>query len=191
MPKISPDFDIAITSFDPLIGTIKPPVKINWNWYQSEHAGAGVTALLSDWITKIFCKQQTDLLPVTEYSQACTFSVENSFSVGGTSIHYFLLNNRVWRQKDTASELETLLGFFEKSTALGYLIDLDAKGLVSGAFVFNEKNPSWLASLGYEYRFTDQFRTKLSVNQIFSTSDIIGKTYDQVDNASVILNYDF
>ncbi len=191
MPKVSPDFNIDISSFNPLIGTIKPPVEINLNWYRSEHGGGGLTAVVSDWIGKVFCKQQTDFLMQKEYSQACTFSVENSLVIRGISVHYFLLNNRVWRQKDVASELETLLGFFDKSTALGYLVDLDQKCLVTGTFVYNEKNPSWLASLGYEYRFTDQLRSKLSVNQIFSTSDIIGKAYDSTDNASIVMTYDF
>ncbi|MBC7421031.1 MAG: hypothetical protein H7328_09920 [Bdellovibrio sp.] len=191
MPKVSADFNIDVTSFNPLIGSIKPPVELNLNWYRSDHAGAGVTAVVYDWIGKVFCKQQTDYLIQKEYSPACTFSLENSFPIGSASVHYFLQNNRVWRQSDVASELETLLGFFEKSTALGYLVDMSSNGLVSGAFVYNERNPSWLANLGYEYRFTDQFRAKLNLNQIFSTQDIIGKAYDKADNASIQITYDF
>ncbi len=191
MPKISTDFNIDVTSFNPLVGTIRPPVEINLNWFRSEHAGVGTTFVTYDWITKIFCKQQTDHLPQKEYLPACTFSIENGFSLGGAAVNYFLQTNRVWRSTAVAQELETLSGFFEKSTALGYLIDMDSKGTVSGAFVYNEKNPSWLASIGYEFRFTDHFRTKLSMNQIFATQDLIGKAYDHTDNASLLLSYDF
>lgn len=191
IPKISPDFTVVLTSYDPLVGDVQSPVGIDLNWFRSEHAGVGATFVMYDWIGKTFCKQQTDYLPVKEVSPSCTFSLESSFSIGRASIHYFLQSNRVWRDTSSVRELETLLGFFEKSTALGYLVDLEAKGILSGAFVYNEKNPSWLASLGYEYRITDQFRSKINVNQIFSTNDVVGKAYDKTDNASLTMTYDF
>ena len=86
IPKVTADFNIDVTSFNPLVGTIKPPVELNLNWYRTEQVGAGVTAVIYDWISKVFCKQQTDNLAQKEYSPACTFSVENSFSIGAASI---------------------------------------------------------------------------------------------------------
>ena len=192
IPKISPNFNIDVTSLDPLIGVIKPPVEINLTWFQSEHIGAGSTLVLGDWITKVFCKNQRDLLPTVEKSTACTGTIESSVSISKYSLRYFLQGNRVWKQESNAQELETLLGFFEKSTALGFFLDMDTRGVVSGAVIYNEKDPSVLASMGYEYRFSDKFKTKLTLNVLTASgSNALANAYDKTDNASLLFGYDF
>ena len=191
IPKVTGNFNITGISADPVIGIVQPPVELNRLWYRTEHLGAGATLLLSDWITKVFCKQQTDYLPIEERYPTCTFTLENSFILGGFSTHYFLQSNRIWRSSSSVPEVETLLGFFEKSSALGFLVDMDSKGTVSGAVVYNEKNPAWMSSISYEFRITDQFRTKLSLNTIFASGDPIAKAYDQTDNAALVFTYDF
>lgn len=190
-PKISPHFNIDVVSADPLVGVIQPPTEINLTWYKSEHAGAGTTVVLFDWIAKVFCKQQTDFLPVNEKSTACTFSVENSVNISDLTLRYFLQSNRVWK-KNPSSELETLQGFYEKSAALGVYLDLATAGLISGAVIYNEKSPSTLTSLGYEYKFTDQLRSKINANVITTSSaEALAAAYDRADNLSLQMTYDF
>ena len=191
-PKISPNFNINVISYDPLIGVIQPPVELNLTWFKSEHIGGGATFILGDWIFKSFYKQQKDLLPEIEKSSAMTVSVENSVAVSRFSLRYFLQMNRVWRQSSAVAELETLLGFFEKSTALGVFVDMNTKGTLSGAAIYNEKDPSILVSLGYEYKWTDQFKTKLSANVLTASgSNALSAAYDKTDNLSLIFGYDF
>lgn len=191
-PKISPNFNINVISLDPLVGTIQPPVELNLTWFRSEQIGGGTTLVLGDWIFKTFYKEQKDLLPQIEKSSAATFSIENSLAISNFSLRYFLQANRIWRQSSSAQELETLIGFFEKSTALGLYIDMNTKGLLSGAFIYNEKDPSVLTSLGYEYRWTDNFKTKITANVLTASgSNALSAAYDKTDNLSLILNYDF
>lgn len=191
-PKLSPHFNIDAISLVPVIGVIKPPVELSLNWFRSEHAGGGFTAVIDDWITKAFCKNQKDFLAFTETSSACTASIESSFAFSRFSLRYFLQLNRIWKQNSTAQELETLLGFFEKSTALGIYLDMNNAGTISGATIYNEKDPSVLISLGYEYRFTDQFKGKLNANVLTASgSNALGNAYDKTDNASLSLGYDF
>lgn len=190
-PQISPHFNIDITSIDPLVGTITPPVDLSLTWYRSEHLGAGVTTLIGDWIAKVFCKSQTDHLIEDEKSSACSASLESSAPIFGYSLHYFVQSNRQWKQSETSSELETLFGFFEKSSLLGFLFDLDTKGLLSGALIYNEKSPSTMSSIGYEYKWTDQFKTKLSLNSITSSGSLLADAYKKTSNASLVMKYDF
>ncbi len=192
IPKISPNFNIEVTSYDPLIGVITPPVEINLTWFRSEHVGMGSTLVLGDWITKVFCKTQKDFLPTVEKSTSCTGTIESSVALSSYSLRYFLQGNRVWRQDANSQELETLLGFFEKSTALGIYLDMNTKGLLSGAVIYNEKDPSSLVSMSYEYRFTDQLKSKLTANVLTTSgSSPLGNAYDKTDNVSVALGYDF
>lgn len=192
IPKLSPHFNIDLISLDPLIGTIQPPVEMNLTWFKSEHAGGGVTLLLSDWIIKSFCKQQKDLLPEVEKSTSCTTTIENSFVISNFSLRYFLQQNRKWKSSSTVQELETLLGFFDKSSALGVYLDLNSYGTLAGAAIYNEKDPSVLVSMGYEYRFTDHFKTKLTANVLTSSgNNVLAKAYDKTDNAVLSFTYDF
>jgi hypothetical protein len=192
IPKISPHINLDIISGVPLVGIIKPPVELNLTWFRSEHVGGGATVVLGDWIAKIFLKSQKDILPQDEQSTSGTASIESSFALSRFSLRYFLQANRIWKQTSTVQELETLLGFFERSTALGIYLDMNSGGTVSGAAIYNEKDPSVLVSLGYEYRFTDQFKTKLSANVLTSSgSNPLAKAYDRTDNLSLTLNYDF
>ncbi|MBC7742695.1 MAG: hypothetical protein H7061_10885 [Bdellovibrionaceae bacterium] len=191
MPKMSANPNITGISLQPVVGIIQPPVELGKLWYRSEHIGAGTTFVLADWITKVFCKQQTDYLATEERYPSCTFTLENSFALGGVSTHYFLQSNRTWRASSTTTEIETLTGFFEKSFLIGFLTDMDTKGTVSGAVIYNEKNPAWMTSLSYEYRLSDQMRSKLSLNSIFASGDPLAKAYDQTDNAVLMLTYDF
>ncbi len=192
LPKISPNFNFNVISIDPLIAVIQPPVELNLIWYRSEHLGGGATFLIQDWIVKGFYKQQRNLLPEVEKISAGTISVENSLAVSRFSLRYFLQINRAWRQASTVKEIETLSGFFEKSTAIGFYLDMNALGTLSGAAIYNEKDPSVLVSMGHEYKWTDRFKTKLSAN-ILSTSgsNALAAAYDKTDNLSLTLNYDF
>lgn len=190
-PQISPHFNIDVTSIEPLVGTITPPVDLSLTWYRSEHFGAGVTMLLGDWIGKVFCKSQIDHLAEDEKSSVCSASLESSAPFFGYSLHYFVQSNRQWKHSETNSELETLFGFFEKSSLLGFLFDLDTKGLLSGALIYNEKSPSTMSSVGYEYKWTDQFKTKLSLNSITSSGSLLADAYKKTSNASLIMKYDF
>jgi hypothetical protein len=191
-PKISPNFNLDTISLDPLIAVFQSPIELNLNWFRSEHTGGGLTLVLGDWISRIFYKQQIDMLPQNEKSTALTASLENSFAVSRFSLRYFLQTNRIWRPSSSVAELETLLGFFEKSFALGTYLDLNSAGLLSGAVIYNEKDPAYLISVGYEYRWTEQFKTKLNTNILAVSGDNpIAKAYDKTDNLSLVLGYDF
>lgn len=192
IPQLAPHFNIDLISLDPVVGTIQPPVELNLTWFKSEHAGVGTTIVLGNWILKGFCKNQKDLLAQTEESNSCTTSIESSLAISDFSIRYFLQQNRKWKKSSSIQELETLLGFFDRSTALGLYIDMNTAGLISGAFIYNEKDPSILMSMGYEYRFTDQLKAKLTANILnVSGNNALAKAYDKTDNASVLLSYDF
>ena len=191
-PKISPHFNLDTISLNPLIGVIQPPVELSLTWFKSEHIGMGSTLVLGDWIAKAFCKNQKDFLPKVENSTACTGTIENSVAVSRFSLRYFFQINRVWKQEPDFQELETLLGFFERSSAAGLYFDMDSAGTFSGAVIYNEKDPSTLTSVGYEYRFTDQFKTKLTLNAMTTSgSNALGDAYDKADNATLALGYDF
>lgn len=192
IPKLSPHFNIDLISLDPIVGVIQPPVEMNLTWYKSEHTGGGVTLLLADWIIKGFCKQQKDLLPEVEKSTSCTTTIENSFVISNVSLRYFIQQNRKWKSSSSVQELETLLGFFDKSSALGLYLDMNTRGTLAGAVIYNEKDPSVLVSMGYEYRFTDHFKTKLTANVLTSSgNNVLAKAYDKTDNATLSLTYDF
>lgn len=192
IPKLSPHFNIDLVSLDPLIGVIQPPVEMNLTWFKSEHLGGGITLLLGDWIIKGSCKQQKDLLPEIEKSTTCTTTIENSLVISNVSLRYFLQQNRKWKSSSTVQELETLLGFFDKSSALGIYLDMNSHGTLSGAFIYNEKDPSVLVSLGYEYRFTDHFKTKMTTNVLTSSgNNVLANAYDKTDNAALMFGYDF
>lgn len=192
IPKLSPHFNIDLISLDPLVGVIQPPVEMNLTWFKSEHIGGGATVVLGDWILKGFCKQQKDILSDEEKSTSCTSSIENSFVISNFSLRYFLQQNRKWKQTSAVQELETLLGFFDKSSSLGLYLDMNSYGTIAGAFIYNEKDPSVLMSMGYEYRFTDQFKTRLTANVLTSSgNNALAKAYDKTDNASLTFSYDF
>ncbi len=191
IPKISPYFLISVTSISPLVGTIQPPLELNLFWYKSEHLGGGTTLVLGDWILKLFLKKQKDFLPVTEESTSMTATVENSLNISRFSLRYFLQANRIWKESSTTQELETLLGFFEKSSALGFYLDMNSKGTLSGAVLYNEKDPAILNSVGYEYKWTDQFKSKITLNSLTSSGSLLARAYDKTDNASLTFNYDF
>jgi hypothetical protein len=192
IPKLSPHFNIDLISLDPLVGVIQPPVEMSLTWFKSEHTGGGVTLLLSDWILKGFCKQQKDILPEVEKSTSCTTTIENSLVISNMSLRYFLQQNRKWKSSSSVQELETLLGFFDKSSALGIYLDMNSGGTLAGAIIYNEKDPSVLVSLGYEYRFTDHFKSKLTANVLTSSgNNVLAKAYDKTDNAVLTFAYDF
>lgn len=191
-PQVAPHFNIDVISLDPIIGTIQPPVELNLTWFKSEHVGGGSTLVLDDWILKGFCKNQKDFLPKVEESTSCTASIENSLAISNFTIRYLLQQNRKWKRSSSIQELETLLGFFDRSTALGLFIDLNTAGLISGALIYNEKDPAILMSMSYEYRFTDRFKSKLTANVLnASGTNALAKAYDKTDNASLLLSYDF
>lgn len=192
IPKLSPHFNIAVTSINPLIGVIQAPVDMSFTWFKSEHTGAGATILLGDWILKGSYKQQKDILAEDEISTSSTMTIENSFVISNFSLRYFLQQNRKWTRSSGVQELETLLGFFDKSSALGIYFDMNSHGTVAGAVIYNEKDPSVLVSMGYEFRFTDHFKTKLTANVLTSSgNNVLAKAYDKTDNASLNLTYDF
>lgn len=191
LPQISPHVNIDITSYDPLVGVINPPVDLNLLWYKSEHIGLGLTSVLFDWIAKANCKKQTDFLVDNQNSNACTFTIENSLSISRFSLRYFVQLNRSWKKTESSSELETLLGFFEKSTALGLYLDLEKKGVLTGALIYNEKNPSTLAHLSYDFKWTEKFKTTLALSSIFSSGGVLAEAYKKTNTTSLILNYDF
>ncbi len=192
IPKLSPHINIDLISLDPIVGVIRPPVEMNLTWFKTEHIGGGLTLLLGDWIARGFCKQQKDFLTEVEKSTSCTTTIENSLVISNLSVRYFLQQNRKWKKSSSVQELETLLGFFDKSSALGLYLDMNTKGTLAGAVIYNEKDPSVLISMGYEYRFTDQFKSKLSANILTSSgNNVLAKAYDKTDNAVLSLTYDF
>ncbi|OFZ28449.1 MAG: hypothetical protein A2622_04945 [Bdellovibrionales bacterium RIFCSPHIGHO2_01_FULL_40_29] len=191
-PQIYPNFTIDITtSIDPPVGVIRPDVDLDTTWIKSDHAGAGLSTVLDPVIAKVFCKKQTDYGLPQSSSTSCTGSLESSLDIFSKSLRFFIQTNRQWKSSSSISELETLLGFFEKSTALGYLIDLNSENIVSGAFVYNEKSPSLLTSVRYERRWTDQFKSILGINIITAQDQPLAKSYDQTDSATFKINYDF
>ncbi len=190
-PQISTDPNIDVTSLEPLVGTIIPPIELRYLWFKSQHIGGGLTLLLDDWIFKFFYKQQKDFLSTDKISTSGTASVENSFLIYKTTLRYFFQVNRLWKETDSVRELETLLGFFEKSTALGVYLDFDDANSFLGAFIYNEKQPAYLTTISYERRWSEQVKTKLSMNVLTSVGNILADAYDKTDNMSLILSYDF
>lgn len=190
-PQIFPNFNIDVISISPLVGVVRPPVELDTTWFKSEHIGAGVSTVLDPVILKAFCKNQRNFNQETNETSACNGVVESSFNISRSTLRYFLQVNRLWKKNQSASELETLLGFFEKSVALGFLIDLNPENILSGAAIYNEKNPSYLVSLRYEKKWTDSFRTTGTFNVITAQDGTLAKAYDQTDNLSLKLAYDF
>ncbi|MFZ3230153.1 MAG: hypothetical protein WA160_08105 [Pseudobdellovibrio sp.] len=193
IPQISPHFNIDITtSLNPLVGVIRAPVDIDLAWYKSEHLGAGISSSLGAVVLKSFCKKQKDFYTLdSSESVSCTAAIESGFNISKSTFHYFLQLNRLWRKNDVTAELETLLGFFDKSTAFGFLVDVGSESTLSGAIVYNEKSPSLLNSIRYEKNWTDRFKTSLGLNVISVQSDPLTKSYDATDNMTVKLNYSF
>lgn len=191
IPQISPHFNIDITSLIPLIGIVAPPVELDLTWYKSEHLGGGISMALDQVIFKNFCKKQTDFFAEPNESTACTFALESSLSLSKYTLRYFLQANRLWKKSTVNSELETLLGFFEKSTALGFLFEINPENVFSGAFIYNEKSPSYLTSLRFEKKWADRFKIILSANIITAQNGSVAKAYDQTDNMSLRMSSEF
>lgn len=193
VPQIYPRFNIDVTSsLDPLVGTLRPEIDIDLAWFRSEHLGAGFSSTLGPVIIKSFCKNQKDIYQdSTSESASCTAALESGFSLRRSTFHYFLQVNRLWRKNDVSSQLETLLGFFEKSTALGFLVDVGADSNLSGALIYNEKSPSLLSSLRFDKNWTDRFKTGLNLNILSVQNQPLTKSYDATDNVSVKLSYNF
>ena len=191
IPQIFPNFNIDVTSISPLVGVVRPPVELDTTWIGSEHMGIGASAVFDPVIFKVFCKNQRNYFQETNETSACNGSIESSLNLSRSTLRYFLQINRLWKKNQSASELETLLGFFEKSVALGFLTELSSENILSGAAVYNEKNPSYLVSLRYEKKWTDIFRTIAAVNVIAAQDGTLAKSYDQNDNVSLKLAYDF
>lgn len=189
-PLIYPELTIDVTSITPPIGTVQSPIELRYTWYASTHAGAGASYVIGDWIIKGFYKQQTDQLAIEKKSTTAVSVIESSLSLGRFSLRYFLQSNRTWKS-DGVRELQTLLGFFDHSTSLGFLMDAQDWGLFSGVLVYNETSGGLLNSLNYEYAWTDHFKTKFTMNTLATSNDIVGKAYDSTDNAVISLNYDF
>ena len=191
VPQVAPHFNIDIISLNPLIGVVRPPVELDLTWYKSEHLGFGFSTIIDPVILKSFCKKQRDFLLEVAESEACTFNLESTLNVFKYSVRYFLQANRVWKKKSSASELETLLGFFEKSNSLGFLLDVNPENSLSGAFVYNEKSPSTLVSVRYEHRWSARLKNYFYINVITAQDEPLAKAYDQADNAGLKLTYDF
>lgn len=189
-PLIYPELNIDATSIDPPIGTLRSPIELNYTWYASTHAGIGTSYVMGDWIIKGFYKQQNDKLAIEKKSTTATYVIESSLSLGRFSLRYFLQNNRTWK-RDGLNELQTLLGFFDRSSSLGFLLDAEIWGSYSGVLIYNESKGGLLSSLNYEYMWTDHLKTKLTINSLSPSNDIIGKVYDKTDNAVISLHYDF
>ena len=190
IPQVSPHFNIDVTSITPLVGVVRPPVDLDLTWIKSEHLGGGITTAFDNLILKTFCKSEKDFYADPIFSTACTFAAESNLNMSRYSLHYFLQANRLWKNNSN-SELQTLLGFFEKSSAVGFLIDLNPENSLSGAVVYNEKSPAYLISLRYEKKWTDSLRTNFSWNQITATDDPVGKAYGQTNNLGLKLTYNF
>lgn len=190
IPQIFPHFNIDTTSITPLVGVVRPPVDLDLTWIKSEHIGGGVTVAFNSLILKTFCKSEKDFYVEPILSTACTFALESSLNISHYSLRYFLQANRLWKN-NSVSELQTLLGFFEKSTAGGFLIDLNPENSFSGAVVYNEKSPSYLVSLRYELKWTDALKTNFSFNQLIASDEPIAKAYVQTNNISLKLTYSF
>lgn len=190
IPLIYPEFNIDVTLITPLKRTIQRPIDLNYTWYSSAHTGAGASYVIGDWIIKGFYKQQIDKLEIEKQSTTATSVIESSLSLGRFSLRYFLQNNRTWKP-DGVSELQTLLGFFDRSTSLGFLLDVEKWGLFSGALIYNELKGGLLSSVNYEYLWSDHFKTKLTFNSLTPSDDIVGKAYDNVDNVVISLTYNF
>jgi len=192
IPQISPHLNIDLISLNPMIGNIRAPLDIDLSWIKSDHLGAGFSASFDPVIVKSFCKNEKDYYAdETANSTSCTAAVESGFSIYKSTFHYFLQVNRLWRQHDVSQELETLLGFFDKSTAFGFLVDVGADSNLSGAIIYNEKSPSVLSSLRYEVNWTDRLKTALGVNIITVGSEPLTKSYDATDNATLKISYNF
>lgn len=192
IPQISPHITVDTVSLTPLVGNIKGPIDIDLAWIKSEHLGGGFSATLDPFIIKSFCKNEKDFYTdETSKSTSCTAAIESGFNIYKSTFHYFLQVNRLWREHDVSKELETLLGFFDKSTALGFLVDIGAESNLSGAVIYNEKSPSVLSSLRYEKNWTDRFKTNLAVNVLTVGNEPLTKSYDATDNVSLKLTYNF
>ncbi len=191
IPQIYPNFNIDVTSLTPLVGVVKPPVELDLTWIRSDHAGVGASVVIDPAIVKAFCKNQKNYYQEATESLACNGVIESSLNLSSYTLRYFLQINRLWKKNETASELETLLGFFEKSAALGYLVELNPENILSGAIVYNEKNPSYLISMLFEKKWSDKFKSTLGLNIITAEEGALAKAYDQTDNISLKLSYDF
>lgn len=191
VPKIRPHFTADATSLDPPVATVRSPIDLDLTWFKSEHLGLGFSSSINPVILKTFCKTQKDFLEETISSNSCTFTVESSQNLFKYTVRYFLQANRVWKKNDTAAELKTLLGFFEKSLALGYFFDFNPENSFSGAVVYNEQSPSVLTVARYERKWSDKFKTALSLNVISVGNEPLAKAYDQTDNVSLKFSYGF
>ncbi len=191
IPNIYPNFNIDVTSITPLIGVVKPPIELDITWIKSEHLGAGASTVIDPVILKAFCKKQKNFYQDVTETVACNAAIESNLDFSKYTLHYFFQVNRLWKKSDTANELETLLGFFEKSVAVGYLLELNPENRISGAVVYNEKNPSTLTSVRFEKKWTEHFKTTFAVNVITAEEGTLAKAYDQTDNVSLKLSYDF
>ncbi len=191
VPKIRPHFTADATSLDPPAGIVRSPIDLDLTWFKSEHLGLGFSSIINPIILKTFCKIQKDFLPETISSNSCTFTAESSQNIFKYTVRYFLQANRVWKKNETAPELETLLGFFEKSLALGYLFDFNPENSFSGAVVYNEQSPSVLTVARYEKKWSDHLKTAMSLNVISVGSEPLAKAYDQTDNVSFKFSYGF
>ncbi len=191
IPQISPHFNIDVTSVTPLVGVVRPPIELDVTWIRAQHGGVGLSSVLGSYIVKAFCKNQKTFSVNETEATSCNGAIESSLAIGKKTIRYFLQTNRLWKKVDTNSELETLLGFFEKSTAVGFLLEFNPENIFSGVAVYNEKSPSVLTSARYEKKWSDSFRTTLGLNLISAQSEPLAKAYDQTDNASLKFTYDF
>ncbi len=170
---------------------VRPPIELDVTWVRAQHGGVGLSSVLGSYIVKAFCKKQKTFTANETEATSCNGAIESSLAIGKKSIRYFLQVNRLWKKEDTNSELETLLGFFEKSTAVGFLLELNPENIFSGVAVYNEKSPSVLTSARYEKKWSDSFRTTLGLNIISAQNEPLAKAYDQTDNASLKFTYDF
>ncbi len=191
IPQISPHFNIDVTSITPLVGIVRPPIQLDVTWLRAQHAGIGLSTLLGSYIIKTFCKKQKNFSENETETTSCNGAIESSFAVGRNTVRYFLQANRLWKEEDTSQELEALLGFFEKSTAVGFLLEFHPENIFSGIVVYNEKSPSVLTAVRYERKWSDSFRTTLGLNIISAQNEPLAEAYDQNDNGSLKLTYDF
>ncbi len=191
IPRISPQFNIDVTSITPLVGVVRPPIELDLTWTRAQHGGAGVSTVLGSFILKAFCKTQKNFEPTETQADSCNGALESSLDLRKHTLRYFVQVNRLWKKQESAAELETLLGFFEKSISAGFMLELNPETIFSGAVVYNEKSPSVLASARFERKWTDRFRTVLGLNIITAQNQPLAEAYDQNDNTSLKFSYDF
>lgn len=192
IPQITPHFNINVISVSPLIGNVTAPIDIDLNWIKSEHIGGGVSATLDPFIFKSFCKNQTDYYSNEQLSSVnCTGAIESSLVLFKKSLHYFLQINRTWKSKEPSSDLQTLLGFFEKSSAFGFMLNTSDESNLYGAVIYNEKSPAVLSSIRFEKNWSDQFKTNIGINILTVQDEPLTKSYDSTDNLTAKLTYTF